>query len=151
MKTNNCKIRLIEEKDIPILYEHLREFVETPNASTSGNLLPPYDQSKKFVMKYLIYNENHEYDKWYIVLDENENIVGNIFLSKKNMIAYHILKKYQRKGFAEASVKLMMKENPRKRFFAIVNMKNEPSLDFTTKLGFKKKSFIFEKIESDYE
>ena len=47
MKTNNCKIRLIEEKDIPILYEHLREFVETPNASTSGNLLPPYDQSKK--------------------------------------------------------------------------------------------------------
>ena len=151
METNNCKIRLVNERDIPILYEHLREFVETPNASTSGNPLPPYDESKKFIMKYLIDNKNHEYDKWYIVLDENENIVGDVFLNKKNMIAYHILKKYQRKGFAESSVKLMMKENPRRRFFATVNMKNEPSLDFTTKLGFKKKSFIFEKIESDYE
>ena len=83
METNNCKIRLVNERDIPILYEHLREFVETPNASTSGNPLPPYDESKKFIMKYLIDNKNHEYDKWYIVLDENENIVGNVFLNKK--------------------------------------------------------------------
>ena len=46
---NNCKIRLVEERDIPILFEHLKEFLETPNASTTGNPLPLFEDSKKFL------------------------------------------------------------------------------------------------------
>ena len=45
---NNCKIRLVEERDIPILFEHLKEFLETPNASTTGNPLPLFEDSKKY-------------------------------------------------------------------------------------------------------
>ena len=143
---NNCKIRLVEESDIPILFEHLKQFLEVPNASTTGNPLPLFENSKKFVMKYLYENENHEYDKWYMVINDEDEILGNVYINKKNQIAYYILKKYQRQGFGEKAVKLMMKENPRKRYFAIVNMKNKPSIEFIKKFKFKEKSFIFEKI-----
>ena len=142
---NNCKIRLVKEKDIPILYEQLKEFLETPNASTTGNPLPPFENSKKFVMKYLYENENHEYDQWYMVINNEDKIVGNVYINKKNIIAYHIIKKYQKQGFGETSVQLMMKKNPRRVYFSIVNINNKSSIDFTKKLGFKEKSFIFEK------
>ena len=146
MKT---KIRLIEKNEIRILYEHLKEFLDTPNASTSGNKIPKYEDSEKFVTKYFAENENHEYDKWYMVLNENEDIVGNVCITKKNMIAYHILKQYQRKGFGEESIVLLMKENPREKYFATVNIKNEPSIKFIKKLGFFEKGYIFEKNYSD--
>ena len=120
-----CKIRLVQEDDIEILYNHLKEFLETPNASTSGNPLPQFEDSKKFVMKYLTINENHEYDKWYMVINNKKEIIGNVYIKKDNTIAYHIIKKYQKQGYGETSVKLLMKENPRKNYFAVVNMKNE--------------------------
>ena len=47
MKT---KIRLINENEIIILYEHLKEFLNTSNASTTGNPLPNYEDSEKFVL-----------------------------------------------------------------------------------------------------
>ena len=142
---NNCKIRLVEERDIPILFEHLKEFLETPNASTTGNPLPLFEDSKKFVLKYLYENENHEYDKWYMVINDEDEILGNIYIKKKNIISYHILEKYQKQGFGETSVKLMMKKNPRKTYFAVVNMNNKPSIEFIKKFKFKEKAFIFEK------
>ena len=98
---NNCKIRLVEESDIPILFEHLKQFLEVPNASTTGNPLPLFENSKKFVMKYLYENENHEYDKWYMVINDEDEILGNVYIKKKNIISYHILEKYQRQGFGE--------------------------------------------------
>ena len=142
---NDCKIRLVEESDIPILFEHLKEFLETPNASTTGNPLPLFEDSKKFVLKYLYENENHEYDKWYMVINDEDEILGNVYIKKKNIISYHILEKYQKQGFGETSVKLMMKKNPRKTYFAVVNMNNKPSIEFIKKFKFKEKAFIFEK------
>ena len=87
---NNCKIRLVEERDIPILFEHLKEFLETPNASTTGNPLPLFEDSKKFVLKYLYENENHEYDKWYMVINDEDEILGNVYIKKKkyNFLSY---------------------------------------------------------------
>tara|TARA_B100000029_G_scaffold422045_1_gene428572 strand:+ start:73 stop:507 length:435 start_codon:yes stop_codon:yes gene_type:complete len=140
-----CRIRLVQEDDIEILYNHLKEFLETPNASTSGNPLPQFEDSKKFVMKYLTINENHEYDKWYMVINNKKEIIGNVYIKKDNTIAYHIIKKYQKQGYGETSVKLLMKENPRKNYFAVVNMKNEASINFIKKLKFTEKAFIFEK------
>ena len=84
---NGCEIRLVEEKDIEILFEHLKEFLETPNASTTGNPLPRFEESKQFVMKYLNENENHEYDRWYIVVNNEGKILGNVYIKKDNTIA----------------------------------------------------------------
>ena len=44
---------------------------------------------------------------------------------------------------------LLMKENPRDRYFATVNVKNEPSIKFIKKFGFFEKGCIFEKIIQD--
>jgi len=143
MKT---KIRLVKENEILILYEHLKEFLDSPNASTTGNPLPKFEDSEKFVKGYLLDNKNHEYDKWYMVLNEEDKIIGNVVITKKNMVSYHILKEYQREGHGEESIELLMKENPRDRYFATVNIKNEPSINFIKKFGFVEKGYIFEKI-----
>ena len=148
---NNCKIRLVEEGDILVLYEHLKEFLETPNASTTGNPLPKFDDSKKFVTNYLKNNDFHEYDKWYMVINNNNDVLGNVYIKKDNTIAYHITKKYQKQGFGESAVKLLMKENPRNVYFSVVNINNEPSIKFTKKLNFKEKSYIFEKRNNNSE
>ena len=141
MKT---KLKLVAEKDIPILFEHLKEFVSTPNASTTGNKLPKFIDSKKFVLKYLNDNENHEYDKWYLVLNDKNIIIGNVILSKKNMISYHILKKYQRNKHGEEAIQILMEKNPRQKYFATVNKKNIKSKKFIKKFHFEEKGIIFE-------
>ena len=142
MKT---KIRLIKENEITILYEHLKEFLNTPYASTTGNLLPKFEDSEKFVKMYFFENENHEYDKWYMVLNEKDEIIGNVYITKKNMIAYHILRKYQHRGYGEESIKLLIEQNPRRKYFATVNIKNGVSINFIKKFGFVEKGYIFEK------
>ena len=68
-----------------------------------------------------------------------------IATNRKAWHEYHILEKYQKQGFGETSVKLMMKKNPRKTYFAVVNMNNKPSIEFIKKFKFKEKAFIFEK------
>ena len=140
---SDCAIRLVEEKDIPILYEHHKEFINTPGASLSKKPLPSYPESRAYVLKYLYVNEHHLYDKWYIIEDSNKNILGNCFLTKNvppyysNDMAYHVLKKYQRQGIASCAVKKMMDENPRKKYNITINYENKPSLRFAEKLGFQ--------------
>lgn len=143
------KLRLVRKADIPILYEMLKLNVKTPNASVSGNSLPPFKKSEKFVTKYLEDNENHEYYKWYVILFGKE-IVGNIFISKNNQIGYLVLKEFQGRGFAQKALRLVMEKNPRKRYFLTINMKNQASLKIAEKFHFKEKAIIFEKLNSDY-
>ena len=61
------------------------------------------------------------------------------------MIAYHILRKYQRQGYGEESIKLLIEQNPREKYFATVNVKNGISINFIKKFGFVEKGYIFEK------
>ena len=146
MKT---KIRLIEESEIELLFEHLKEFLNTHNASTTGNPLPSFEDSEKFVKKYFFDNEHHEYDKWYMVLNEENTIIGNVCITKKNMIGYHILEEYQRQGYGEESIKLLMEHNPREKYIATVNVSNDASIKFIKKFGFVEKGYIFEKVILD--
>lgn len=140
----NTRLKLVKEKDIPILFQHLREFVNTPNASTTGNKLPKFKNSEKFVMKYLHDNSNHEYDKWYLVINSENKIVGNVVISKKNMISYHILEQFQRKRHGEEAIRMLMMKNPRKKYFATINKNNIKSIKFIKKFKFKEKGIIFE-------
>jgi len=146
LKEINCKLRLVAERDIPILYQHLKEFLSESNSNVSGRPLPKFKDSEKFVLKYLCDNKNHEYDKWYVVLDEHQNIIGNVVIDKKNWISYHILKLYQAKGYGQQAIKLLMKKNPRERYFATINQNNISSLNIIKKFGFKPKAIIFEKV-----
>jgi len=140
------RLRPVEESDIKLLYEMLREFMSISNTSINNRPFPSYEESKKFVLKYLYDNENHEYDKWYIVIDECGTAVGNVYITDKNYVSYHILKLYCGKGIGIHAVRLLMKSNPRNRYFAVIHEKNEKSLNLIKKLGFHPKAIVFEKI-----
>ena len=36
--------------------------------------------------------------KWYMVINNEDKIVGNVYINKKNTIAYHIIKKISKAG-----------------------------------------------------
>ena len=142
----NIKLRLVEEKDIPVLYDMLKEMLDTPNSSVNERPLPKFQDSKEFVMKYLQNNKEHEIDFWYIVIDENNEILGGVKISKKNYISYQILKKFQNKGIASKAIQLLMETHPRDRYFAIINQENKNSIKLAEKFEFVPKAFVFEKV-----
>jgi RimJ/RimL family protein N-acetyltransferase len=83
--------------------------------------------------------------KRYVISDENESL-GFVQILENNEIGYFLDKKIQNKGIGTESVKLLMKLNPRERFFATINDKNESSKKLIKNLGFKPKATIYEKI-----
>jgi RimJ/RimL family protein N-acetyltransferase len=83
--------------------------------------------------------------KRYVISDENESL-GFVQILENNEIGYFLDKKIQNKGIGTESVKLLMKLNPRERFFATINDKNESSKKLIKHLGFKPKATIYEKI-----
>jgi len=142
----SIKLRPVGENDIEVLYEMLKEMLTTLNASVNERPLPPYEDSKKYVMKYLHDNENHEIDNWYIIIDENNTVLGSTKISNKNYVSYQVLKKFQNKGLGTSAVKLLMEKHSRDRYFATINRDNDPSMKLIEKLGFKPKATVFEKI-----
>ena len=101
----------------------LKEFREIPYACIHERPLPPYDDSKKYVSKFLYDNDNHELDKWYVVIDSENKVLGSVNLSKKNYISYQILIPFQGNGFGKKSVELLIEQNPRDRYFISVHNK----------------------------
>ncbi len=143
---SKIKIRLVNENDISALYDMLKEFRKIPNACIHERPLPSYEDSKKYVMKYLDDNQNHELDKWYIVTNSEEKILGSVNITNKNYINYQILIPFFGQGIGTRSVDLLMQENPRPRYFTIIHQKNEKSQSLSKKLGFTPKGVLFEKI-----
>lgn len=140
------KLRPVQEADIKILYEMLKEMLNTPNSSVNEQPLVPYSESEKFVKKYLYDNENHEIDFWYLITDKNDTVLGSVKISSKNYVSYQILKSFQGKGLATKAVRLLMKKHPRERFFAIINNDNTFSIKLIEKLGYKPKATVFEYV-----
>jgi len=146
MENKNISLRLVEESDIPILYEMLKEMLETQNSSVNERPLPPLSESQKYVKKYLHDNDNHEIDFWYVIIDKKSNVIGSTKISNKNYVSYQVLKQFRGSGIGTKAVELLIKLHPRNRYFATINFKNEPSLRLIEKLGFQKKALVFEKI-----
>jgi RimJ/RimL family protein N-acetyltransferase len=137
-------LKRVKKEDVSVMYEMLRENVETPNASISENPLPVLEKSKKFVLKYLNDNANHDYKYWYIIIRDGMP-VGNIFISKVDYFGYLVKKEFQSQGIATKAIKLLMKKHPRKRYFVAIHNKNKASLRIASKLGFEEKAVILEK------
>ncbi len=144
MEKIHVDLRLVQESDIPILYEMLEEFDKIPFARVSGKPTPPFQKSKEFCLKYLNDNQNHEYKKWYVIVDGDKPL-GNLFITKKHIIGYHVLKKYHGNGIGTQAVLKLMELHPCDRYFAIIHEENKKSLNLIKKLGFKSKAIMFEK------
>lgn len=141
--SEDYSLRLINENDITILYDHFREFLSIPNAAINTKKMPPFSCSRSFVLKYLHVNEHHEYKNWYIIENSNKEILGNCWISKKFDIAYHVLKKYQRKGVATFCIEKIMELNPSRAYNVTINWNNIPSRKLIEKIGFIPKQVTY--------
>lgn len=158
-----CKLRPIKKTDIPILYELLRQSLSQRYTSAYDTKLPTYKKSEKFVLNFLKKTKSqdnqtkkeknstqslksHEFDKWYVIINKENVIMGQVFITKNNYLGYGILKKFQVRGLATQGIRLIMKRHPRKKYYVGIHHKNKKSINLARKLNFKLKGLILEKI-----
>lgn len=81
----------------------------------------------------------------YIVKKNNTN-VGFVHILPNNEIGYYVIPEFQGLGIGTWAVIQLMKKQPRERYFATVNTRNIGSVKLITRLGFRPKATIYEKI-----
>ncbi len=135
-KNNPFKLRPATKSDYPLIYKIIREFLTT-DLSVTFLKLPRYDEFVKTYFK-------NDY-KRYILINNNNEKMGFVVLTKDNEIGYFLSHEYQGKGIATKAVKMLLKLHPRKRYFATVHNENKRSINVVTRLGFYAKGTIYEK------
>lgn len=136
MKENNSVIQLKEaaKSDCRFLYDLLKQ--REPQANISHKEMPTYKNHVKFVM-------SKPYSKWYVIYYKNRK-TGSIYLSKQDEIGIFIKKEMIGKGIGVEALNKLIKFNPRTRYLANVSPKNNTSMKFFKKHGFKLIQYTFE-------
>ena len=128
------KLKLVNKSDIRFLYNQLKE--RDPMINISHKKMPTYAEHSQFVL-------SKPYSKWYIIIHKNKKI-GNTYLTKTNEIGIFILKSTKINGIGRIVLEEIMKMNPRSRYLANVNPKNDKSSNFFKKNGFKLIQYTYE-------
>jgi|TARA_B110000116_G_scaffold243214_1_gene232894 predicted acetyltransferase len=128
------KLKLVNKSDIRFLYNQLKE--RDPMINISHKKMPTYAEHSQFVL-------SKPYSKWYIIIYKNKKI-GNTYLTKTNEIGIFILKSTKINGIGRIVLEEIMKMNPRSRYLANVNPKNDKSSNFFKKNGFKLIQYTYE-------
>lgn len=132
LKNKNYFLRDSSSDDQLFIYNLVSEFLKT-DLSVTFLSMPSVEEFFKNKIKR------------YIISDGKESL-GFVQILENNEVGYFLDKKFQNKGIGTECVELLMKINPRKRFFATINDKNKFSKKLIKKLGFKPKATIYEKI-----
>lgn len=111
-----------------VLYELLSQ--REKHESISHKSMPTFEDHVGFI---------HEtpYEKWYLISNESDQIVGTIYLTHKNEIGVQIFKDEKKQGYATMAIKKLIEENPNLEYFANINPKNEASIKLFKKFNFK--------------
>ena len=128
------KLKLVNKSDIRFLYNQLKE--RDPMINISHKKMPTYAEHSQFVL-------SKPYSKWYIIIYKNKKI-GNTYFTKTNEIGIFILKSTKINGIGRIVLEEIMKMNPRSRYLANVNPKNDKSSNFFKKNGFKLIQYTYE-------
>ena len=131
---NSLKLRPVKKSDCLFLYDLLKE--RDPRTNISHKKMPTFTQHKKFVL-------SKPYSKWYII-QNFENDVGSVYLTKDNEIGIFLKKNLQSKGIGGNALKLLIEKNPKSRYLANVNPQNKKSIQFFKNNGFKLIQYTFE-------
>jgi hypothetical protein len=132
LKNKNYFLRESDSDDNSFIYDLVSEFLKT-DLSVTFLSMPPIEEFFKNKIKR------------YIISDGKESL-GFVQILANDELGYFLDKKIQNKGIGTECVKLLMKLNPRKQYFATINDKNEFSKRLIKNLGFKPKATIYEKI-----
>lgn len=114
------------------LWGLLNERNGNKNVNISHQAMPSYAEHCHFV-------EFHPYRAWFLI-EVDGSCVGSIYLSERDEIGIFLYKCHQNQGYAKEAVRLLMtKTLPRypRRYLANINPRNDRSISFFRKLGFK--------------
>ena len=132
LKNKNYFLRDSSSDDQLFIYNLVSEFLKTDLSVTFLSMPSIEEFFKNKIQRYII--------------SDGKESLGFVQILENNEVGYFLDKKFQNKGIGTECVELLMKINPRKRFFATINNKNESSKKLIKKLGFKPKATIYEKI-----
>lgn len=116
-----------------LLFRLLAERGEEVNISHKE--MPSWEEHIKFV-------ESHPYEAWYFICDPEP--VGACYLTSHNEIGVFVFAEHQKRGYARAAVKAIMKEHGPGRYLANVSPRNEASRFLFSGLGFKMLQHTYE-------
>lgn len=129
------KLRTIKNSDYQFLYDLLLERKNFVNINHKK--LPTFREHENFI-------KSKPYEKWYIIIDDNNIKLGTIYLTKKSEIGIFIKNSYSKLGIGSVALQLLISKNPKKIFYANINPQNTSSMKFFKKNGFKPLKFVFE-------
>lgn len=129
----NLKLVKATKKDYRFIYEVVKSWLEHTDHSVTVLRIPKF--SRFFKSK----------SNRYIIKSDGRKI-GFVHILENNEIGYYLIPEFQRMGIGTWAVRELIKNNPRDRYFATINRKNKGSIKLVTKLGFRPKGIIFEKI-----
>ena len=132
--TDNLKLLPINEKDYEFLYKLLLERKQI--TFISHKKMPTYEEHVKFI-------ESEPYSKWYIIQIDDKKI-GSIYLTKENEIGIFLKEDIQRRGIGSNALNELININPGLRYLANINPKNDKSIEFFKKSGFKLIQYTYE-------
>jgi len=131
-ENNKFFLRSALEEDHKFIYNLITEFLKM-DLSVTFLKMPSFEEFFK--------NKIERF-----VITDGIQLYGFVQILENNEIGYFLDEKFRLRGLGSEAVELLMKFMPRKRYFATINDKNEPSKKLVTKLGFKPKATIYEKI-----
>ena len=127
-------LKPVTNSDIEFLFELLKE--RTPTQNISHQTIPTYQEHEEFV-------KSKGYEKWYIIYNEMHGSVGTIYLTKNNEIGLFVKTDFQKHGYGQQALKLLMAENPRDYYLANINPQNKKSADFLKRNNFNPHQFTY--------
>ena len=123
---NKVELNKINNDDISFLYTLLEN--RDPSYNISHKIMPSYDEHERFV-------KTRPYTNWYVIL-LNSKKIGAAYLSLDDEIGISFLPEYDNEVLRKNSLTELINKNPRKKYFANINPKNEKYKQFLTKYGF---------------
>jgi len=134
MNQNNILLNKIKKEDHIFLYDLLEQ--RNSIVYISHKKMPTWEEHVKFI-------KSKPYSKWYVIQNKDEKI-GSLYLSKQNEIGIHLLKKFEKESIHLESIKKLMSLNPEIIFRANVSPKNKNYITLFKKLGFKMVQHTYE-------
>ncbi|MFY9300346.1 MAG: GNAT family protein [Candidatus Nitrosotenuis sp.] len=129
------ELRLVKAArgDYRFIYKIVRDWMEQTDHSVTVLKMPSF--AKFFKAKASRY-----------VIKKGPTKIGFVHILANNEIGYYLAPEFQGMGIGTWAVASLMKIKKRGRYFATINKKNAASVKLVTKLGFKPKGIIYEKV-----
>ena len=136
---SNMKLKLVTENDALFLYDLLKS--RDSLANISHKKMPSYDEHVNFIL-------SNPYTIWYIIEYEGKKI-GSVYLSKQDEIGISLVDNLLYNKIGKSVIKLLIKNNPRKRYLAKVSPQNKKLQNFFVNNGFTGLEYTYEMIIED--